>query len=107
MFCTNCGREMVEGDRYCGQCGRAANCEGPRPQTSFGQPPKLERDIANKKIAGVCSGLAKYLGTDVTLVRIVFLTAFVLSGLGLIAYIIAWICMPRNDVRAYQMPQAV
>jgi phage shock protein PspC (stress-responsive transcriptional regulator) len=53
--------------------------------------------MAEKKIAGVCSGIARYYGWDVTLVRVAFLTLVVFKGVGLLAYLIAWVCMPRDD----------
>jgi len=107
MFCTQCGNEMTEGTRFCPQCGAQAG--GARPQNPYQAPPNppLARDIAHKKIAGVCAGVARHMGADVTLVRIVFLTAFVFSGVGLVAYIIGWICMPRDDSRPYNATQPV
>ena len=55
---------------------------------------KLQRDKQNKKLAGVCSGLAEYFELDVTLVRVAFVFA-VMAGLsGGLAYIILWIIMP-------------
>lgn len=60
----------------------------------------MMRDMANKKIAGVCAGLARHMEWDVTLIRVAFLAAILFKGLGLIAYIVAWIAMPRDDIRA-------
>jgi phage shock protein PspC (stress-responsive transcriptional regulator) len=55
---------------------------------------RLQRDKQNKKLAGVCSGLAEYFELDVTLVRVAFVFA-VMAGLsGGLAYIILWIVMP-------------
>ena len=55
---------------------------------------KLQRDKQNKKLAGVCSGLAEYFEIDVTLVRVAFVLT-VMAGLsGGLAYIILWIVMP-------------
>jgi len=53
----------------------------------------LDKD--GKKIAGVCSGLAIYLGIDVTLIRIIFLILFLGYGTGLLAYIVFWIATPK------------
>jgi phage shock protein PspC (stress-responsive transcriptional regulator) len=52
------------------------------------------------KIAGVCAGFARYLGMDVTLVRVlwVVLTVFPLPCFGLVSYIVAWIVMPKDPV---------
>jgi phage shock protein PspC (stress-responsive transcriptional regulator) len=51
----------------------------------------------DKKIAGVCSGFARYLDMDVTVVRIVFLILAFTTGAGFIGYIVGWIAMPRED----------
>lgn len=58
---------------------------------------RLMRIREGKKIAGVCAGFARYLGVDVTLVRIVWLVTALTAGVGFIAYAIAWIAMPMND----------
>jgi phage shock protein C len=52
----------------------------------------------DKKVAGVCSGLAKYLDADVALVRIITMCALIFTGfvpVG-VAYIVAWIAMPKD-----------
>ena len=43
---------------------------------------------SNKKIAGVCGGVAEYLGIDATIVRIIWLVLVLFYGVGLLAYII-------------------
>jgi phage shock protein C len=59
---------------------------------------RLYRNEYDKTIAGVASGLADYLGIDVTIVRVLFvLTAVFLGGSGVIAYIILWIVAPVNN----------
>lgn len=55
---------------------------------------KLYRSSTDKMIAGVCGGLAKYLGIDSTLVRIIFALLVVGVGSGLLLYIILAIVMP-------------
>lgn len=62
---------------------------------------KLERDEQHKMIAGVCAGLANYLGFDVTGVRAIFLLSLVLHGCGIIPYIILWIVMPKRTIYSY------
>ena len=58
---------------------------------------KLTLDKANKKIAGVCAGLANYLDIDVTGVRIVFLIACVCGfSAGFWAYVIIWAVAPSS-----------
>jgi phage shock protein PspC (stress-responsive transcriptional regulator) len=56
---------------------------------------KLVRS-ANKKIAGVCGGLAEFLGLDASIVRIVWLLCVLLGGFGLLAYLIMWIVLPAQ-----------
>ena len=102
MYCTNCGTQMAATDRYCAQCGKPVG--GPetaraRAPIATGPGGTLDRDMANRKIAGVCSGIARHFGWDVTLVRVAFLAGLLVHGVGLIGYVIAWICMPRDDRR--------
>lgn len=56
---------------------------------------RLYRDPDRKIIAGVCSGIAAYLKTDPLIIRILFLVAFLASGVGLLVYIIMWIALPE------------
>ena len=56
---------------------------------------KLVRS-ADKKIAGVCAGLANYFGLDASIIRIVWLLCVLLGGFGLLAYLIMWIVMPTQ-----------
>ena len=56
---------------------------------------KLVRS-ANKKIAGVCGGLAEYFGMDASVLRIVWLLCVLFGGFGLLAYLIMWIVMPAQ-----------
>ena len=56
---------------------------------------KLVRS-ANKKIAGVCGGLADYFGLDASIIRIVWLLCVLLGGFGFLAYLIMWIVMPAQ-----------
>jgi phage shock protein PspC (stress-responsive transcriptional regulator) len=59
-------------------------------------PKKLFRKASDKKIAGVCSGIAEYLNVDVTVVRILFLIALICGSIGLWIYLIVWICAPER-----------
>ena len=52
--------------------------------------------MQNKKIAGVCAGFARYLDTDVVLIRVLWLVLAFGTGVGFIAYVIAWIVMPKD-----------
>ena len=92
MFCTSCGVELRDTDRFCSQCGsptpvmRAARYER-----------RLALPLEGKKILGVCAGFARYLEVDVTLVRIVWLVMSLATGVGFLGYLIAWLLMPKDS----------
>ena len=54
---------------------------------------------SDKMIAGVCAGIADYLGWDPTLVRLAyfFLSVFTIAFPGIFAYIILWVVMPQAE----------
>ncbi len=58
---------------------------------------KLVRDIKNKKLAGVCAGVANYFGLDVTLVRIIWLVLALMGSLGVWAYLILLLVLPKAE----------
>lgn len=58
---------------------------------------KLVRDIRNKKIAGVCAGVANYFGLDVTLVRIIWLVLALMGSLGVWVYLILLLVLPKSE----------
>jgi phage shock protein C len=91
MFCTRCGSELRENDRFCSQCAHPTGVGGAAPRLQK----RLMRDMQNKKIAGVCSGVAEYLGVDITLMRVLWAAMFLIGGVGLLAYIVLWIVMPK------------
>lgn len=49
----------------------------------------------NKKIAGVCGGIGEYFDVDPTIIRVGWIV-FAFMGAGLLAYLVAWIIMPRR-----------
>ena len=55
---------------------------------------RLTRSATDRVLAGVCGGLAIYLGIDSILIRVAFLVLLVASGIGLPIYIILWLLMP-------------
>jgi phage shock protein PspC (stress-responsive transcriptional regulator) len=60
---------------------------------------QLTRSSSNRMIAGVCAGLGEYLNIDPTVVRLLFLLGFFLTGPGiLIAYLIMAIIVPEPAV---------
>jgi phage shock protein C len=91
MFCTKCGVQLRDDDCFCSQCGT---------RTSVARVAytgrRLMLDKRNAKIAGVCAGFARYLDVDVTLVRVVWLATAVMTGVGFLAYLVAWAIMPSD-----------
>jgi len=58
---------------------------------------RLTRDTKNAVMGGVAAGFANYFGVDPVLVRIVFIALSFLNGFGVVAYIVGWVIMPRDD----------
>jgi phage shock protein PspC (stress-responsive transcriptional regulator) len=68
--------------------GEPARLPGPR---------RLVRSRDDRMIAGVCAGVADYLGVDVTLVRLVTVLGTVFGmGTFLVAYIVGWLLLPEE-----------
>ena len=57
---------------------------------------RLYRSIDDKKIAGVCGGLGEYFDIDPTIVRLAWVALILAAGGGIVAYIIAWIIVPKR-----------
>jgi phage shock protein C len=57
---------------------------------------KLYRDEQRKTVGGVCAGLAEYFGVDVSVVRVLFVLAVFLKGIGILPYIVLWIVLPKK-----------
>lgn len=55
---------------------------------------RLYRSRTDRKIAGVCGGLAQYFDVDPVIFRLAWVLLFFLGGTGLIIYLIAWIIIP-------------
>jgi phage shock protein C len=100
MFCTRCGLQLEDRDRFCFECGTpTANGPSSLPQR------RLRRVNTGKKIAGVCSGIAEYIDADPTMVRVIWLIlTFALPPAGVIGYIAAWIIMPKESAVAALTP---
>lgn len=54
-------------------------------------------DGPDKKLLGVCGGFAEYFGLDPTVVRVIWVLAFFLWGVGLLAYLICALIMPKKS----------
>ena len=59
---------------------------------------KLYRSVTDRKICGVCGGIAEYSEIDLTLVR-VLMALFIIFGVGLMVYIVMWIIIPLEPAK--------
>ena len=50
----------------------------------------------NRKLFGVCGGIAEYFGVDPTVVRVAWVILGLMAGCGILAYIIAALIMPNE-----------
>ena len=67
----------------------------------------LMRPRDGRMLAGVCAGVADYFSHDVTLVRVIWAVASVITGgAGVLAYLVAWILMP-NEGQKCSIPENV
>jgi phage shock protein C len=104
MYCNACGHAIAEDGRFCSQCGAVVGI--PLPLR------RLVRSRAEKKIAGVCAGLAHYFDLDVTVVRVLSIFLTLATGVcpGIVTYVLAWIIVPSEPglkpVLAVQQPAA-
>lgn len=57
----------------------------------------LCRSSTNKRLAGVCGGIAQYCDIDATIIRIIWFLVSWAYGLGLIAYLACALIMPKDD----------
>lgn len=59
----------------------------------------LKRSMSDRMVAGVCSGIAKFLGWDVTIVRVLYVIVSVASVAfpGMLVYLALWVLMPRDE----------
>jgi phage shock protein PspC (stress-responsive transcriptional regulator) len=69
-----------------------------RSATVTGQPQggQLRRSADDKMLAGVAGGIARYLNTDVTLVRIIIAALVLFTGAGVALYVAAWLLIPAD-----------
>jgi phage shock protein PspC (stress-responsive transcriptional regulator) len=56
---------------------------------------RLYRSRTDRTLAGVCGGIAEYLGWDPTLVRVGWIILTLLGGSGILIYLIMWLVMPE------------
>ena len=93
MTCTRCQFEMAEDANFCQGCGtdqRVSTTATPRERP-------LRRSGTNRKIAGVCGGLAEYFDVDATLIRVLWAVLAIVPpvfAVSVVLYLVAWLVMP-------------
>jgi len=95
MYCANCGKEVGSSVSFCPSCGAPTGASA-----SSGAKRPFARYSSDKKIGGVCGGVARYFDLDSTLVRAVWLLCVLLGGTGLLAYLVLWVVMPLDPAPA-------
>jgi phage shock protein C len=90
LYCNACGKAIAEDGSFCSYCGSVV-----------GIPPRVKRLMrsrADRKIAGVCAGLAHYYDLDVSLVRVLWFFITLATGVcpGIVTYLLAWIIVPAE-----------
>jgi phage shock protein C len=95
MTCPNCQKEIAAGSKFCYSCGhKLEDAPATAPQAAYAPPKRFVRSSNDKKIAGVCAGVADYFDLDPTLVRVLWLLATLIPGPNVLIYIILWIVLP-------------
>lgn len=93
MFCTRCGVRLDGAARFCSSCGARTGLEAP----AGSEPRRLMRSRRNKRLGGVCGGMAEYFDLDATLIRLLWIAFLILPLPGaILAYIVAWIVIPAE-----------
>jgi len=57
---------------------------------------RFYRSRTDRKIAGVCGGLAAYLGIDPVIPRLIWVAFVLAAGAGILAYLVCWIVVPQE-----------
>ena len=109
MKCPQCGTENAENARFCGKCGREIGtapqqppqAAAPQQQVQYVRPAKLVRCADDKQIGGVCAGVARYFGLDVSLVRLLAILGLLLGTATFWVYIVLWAVLPEVQCGPY------
>ena len=97
MTCQSCQKDIAAGSKFCYNCGaKQPETGAPPAYPAYAQQKRFVRSTNDRKIAGVCAGLADYFNMDTGLVRILWLIATLVPGPNILAYIILWIALPEG-----------
>jgi len=96
MTCGHCAKAIESDSSFCRFCGAAV-----RDTWSAATRKRLFRSASDRKLGGVCGGLADYFAIDPTIVRLLVIILAIYPGaivFGLVAYAIAWVIIPPAPV---------
>ncbi len=82
--------------------------ESPEDEAASPEPgaKRLFRDTDNAMVAGVASGLSKYFGLDVLLIRILFVLSVFIWGWGILLYLVLWLLVPEAKTSSERLQMA-
>jgi len=101
MICTQCQKEIADNSNFCYFCGMRQDAQ---PGYSPRIPKRLMRSVMDRKIAGVCGGIAEYLQVDSTIIRLLWVLAIILPiplVPAFLGYFVAWLVMPEAPHTCY------
>lgn len=106
MICPSCQKEIADGSKFCYNCGaRLAPPDAqnePPPPAYAGEGRRLVRSTNDRRIAGVCAGVADYFDWDPTVVRVIWALATLVPGPNILIYLVLWIVLPQGPTAAYR-----
>jgi phage shock protein PspC (stress-responsive transcriptional regulator) len=105
MICPRCQKEIAEGSNFCYLCGeRMDAAAAPAAAPAYQGQRRLVRSVSDRKLGGVCAGLAEYMEIDVSLVRVIAAVSVFCYGVGVFAYLVGWLVIPEGDPIPGQPP---
>ena len=106
MICPSCQKEIVDGSNFCYNCGaRLTPADAqtvPPPAVAAPVGRKFVRSTNDRKIAGVCAGVADYFDWDPTIVRLIWALATLVPGPNILAYLVLWLVLPQGLTTPYR-----